>query len=84
MEVADNGPGIEEDVMGRIFDPFFSTKEEGVGMGLGLSIAYAIAQGHGGVLEVTTRPEVDGTRAELILPPRDVGSDARVSFEAGA
>ncbi len=50
IEVADTGTGIEEKNLGRIFDPFFSTKEKS--FGLGLSIAYKIVAEHGGNLSV--------------------------------
>ncbi len=52
VDVADTGGGIAPDVLPKIFDPFFSTKEIGKGTGLGLSISYKIVQQHGGRLEV--------------------------------
>jgi two-component system sensor histidine kinase HupT/HoxJ len=54
---------------GRVFEPFFSTKEVGEGTGLGLSIALGIAEAHGGSLE---------------LLPTDVGACFRLSIPAGA
>ena len=50
VEVHDSGPGIPAAVAGRIFEPFFSTKEVGEGTGLGLSIALGIVEAHGGTL----------------------------------
>jgi PAS domain S-box-containing protein len=52
IRIADNGPGMTQQVKGRIFDPFYSTKAVGSGMGLGLSISYQIiVERHGGQLQ---------------------------------
>jgi signal transduction histidine kinase len=67
VEIADNGKGIAPDVLPKIFDPFFSTKEIGKGTGLGLSISYKIVQQHGGRIDVDSRPGI-GTRFTLWLP----------------
>lgn len=48
VEIADTGPGIPEHVLPRIFEPFYTTKDEGKGTGLGLSLAYSIIDDHGG------------------------------------
>src|SRR5918995_3377609 len=50
IEIQDDGPGVPAALAGRVFEPFFSTKEVGEGTGLGLSIAMGIAEAHGGSL----------------------------------
>jgi signal transduction histidine kinase len=74
VEVEDDGGGIAPDVLPKIFDPFFSTKEIGKGTGLGLSISYKIVQQHGGRIEVESEVGT-GTRFIVWLPcqpPADV------------
>jgi PAS domain S-box-containing protein len=65
IEIRDNGPGVPPALAGRVFEPFFSTKEVGEGTGLGLSIAMGIAEAHGG---------------SLTLVPTDVGACFRLSL----
>jgi two-component system NtrC family sensor kinase len=64
LEVADNGMGIPETHLEKIFAPFFTTKAAGVGTGLGLSICARIAEEHGGSIQATSRP---GEGATFIL-----------------
>ncbi|MBO9419875.1 PAS domain-containing protein [Labrenzia sp. R4_1] len=67
VEVEDTGHGIPPDVMEKIFDPFFSTKEVGKGTGLGLSTVYGIVKQTGGFIFCTS--EIDeGTTFRLFLP----------------
>ena len=66
ISVADSGPGIPPDLMERIFENFFSTKSEG--MGLGLALSRSIAESHGGKL-LAENLAGGGARFHLILPP---------------
>jgi PAS domain S-box-containing protein len=69
VEVHDTGPGVPPSVAGRIFEPFFSTKEVGQGTGLGLSIALGIVEAHGGSLTLVN--ETQGACFRLTLPVTD-------------
>ena len=68
LRIRDNGPGIPNSVLEKIFQPFFTTKPSGEGTGLGLSISYDIVvQQHGGLLEATSEPG-EGTEFLISLP----------------
>lgn len=69
-EVTDTGPGIPKDVLGRIFEPFFSTKEVGRGTGLGLSICYDIVTDYEGTIHAFSKPG-QGARFVVTLPIAD-------------
>jgi signal transduction histidine kinase len=64
IKVKDNGKGIPQKVLDKIFQPFFTTKPTGQGTGLGLSLSYDIIKSHGGELKVTT---TEGKGAEFIV-----------------
>jgi signal transduction histidine kinase len=55
ISIADNGPGISQEIKDRIFEPFFTTKEVGKGQGLGLTTAYDSITSHNGSIEVENR-----------------------------
>jgi signal transduction histidine kinase len=65
IEIADTGPGIAAERLHRIFDPFYTTKENS--SGLGLSLAYGIIKEHGGELTVASTPG-HGTTFTIALP----------------
>jgi len=65
LEIEDEGPGIPPDLLGRLFEPYVTTKPQGTG--LGLTIAQRIANEHNGRIEVQNRAE-GGARFRLVLP----------------
>ena len=67
IEVADNGVGIARENLGRIYDPFFTTKGAGRGTGLGLAVSYGIIHEHSGTIHVESEPG-SGTRFRLEFP----------------
>jgi signal transduction histidine kinase len=68
VSLSDNGPGIPASVLPRVFDPFYTTKENGTG--IGLSISYGIVSRHGGEIEIksTRDSERKGTHVAINLP----------------
>jgi two-component system, NtrC family, sensor kinase len=73
IEISDTGPGIAPDVLPRIFEPFYTTKEEGKGTGLGLSLAYGIVENHGGQITADNRP--GGGAVFTVRLPIDTGNN---------
>jgi PAS domain S-box-containing protein len=67
IEISDDGVGIAPEIAGRLFDPFFTTREVGSGRGLGLPISHAIVSAHGGTLTVQSVPG-KGTTFRIELP----------------
>ena len=67
ITVTDSGPGIDPEVLPKVFDPFFTTRDVGAGMGLGLSICHTIVNVHGGTISMQSEPGA-WTRATLELP----------------
>jgi two-component system, NtrC family, sensor kinase len=67
IKVKDNGNGIPQKVLDKIFQPFFTTKPTGQGTGLGLSLSYDIIKAHGGEINVETK-EGEGAGFVIQLP----------------
>jgi len=65
VTVGDGGPGIPEDILARVFDPYFTTKPSG--SGLGLATSYSIMEKHGGAVWLES-PSGGGARAHILLP----------------
>jgi len=70
IKVSDNGNGIPQKVLDKIFQPFFTTKPTGQGTGLGLSLSYDIVKAHGGELTVEPK-ENEGSTFIVVLPTID-------------
>jgi two-component system, NtrC family, C4-dicarboxylate transport sensor histidine kinase DctB len=75
VSVQDTGPGVPEEVLESVFDPFYSTKDVGEGMGLGLSITYGIVRRFGGVITVSNAHE-GGAVFTVTLPGAEYADEA--------
>ena len=82
VDVTDNGSGIPDDVMAKIRDPFFTTKEVGKGTGLGLSICDKIVNAHGGELVIESTPGEGSTFSVRLPIAADGGDSAAAQLEA--
>lgn len=67
ISVQDNGIGIKEEIIEKIFEPFYTTKKRGEGTGLGLSVVYGIVKQHNGWIDISSKEGV-GTTANVFLP----------------
>lgn len=74
LSVSDNGPGIDPAIGGRIFEPFFTSRESSGGTGLGLAVSQGIVRQAGGRISYHSRPG-GGTVFEVLLPTRFVDSN---------
>jgi signal transduction histidine kinase/ActR/RegA family two-component response regulator len=76
ISVTDDGTGMPPEVMARIFEPFFSTKQTGKGTGLGLSMVFGFAAQSGGHVTAQSKPG-EGTTIQLFLPRAEVAEEQR-------
>ncbi len=82
VRILDNGQGIPTEVLPRIWDPFFTTKDVGEGTGLGLSIVHELVERHGGTIECETKLG-EGTTFTVKLPRQIQLTDSRVRTPDG-
>ncbi|MFP3947297.1 MAG: ATP-binding protein [Longimicrobiales bacterium] len=81
--VADDGPGVDPDLVDRIFEPFFTTKATGEGTGLGLAVVHGIVDDHGGRVELGSGSP-QGARFRIVLPLEDrIGTPDRHAHRVG-
>jgi len=71
ISIKDNGNGIPQKILDKIFQPFFTTKPTGLGTGLGLSLAYDIVKAHGGEVEVDSK-DGEGSEFRIDLPTSNI------------
>ena len=67
LSISDTGNGMDAVTMSRIFDPYFTTKEQDKGTGMGLAVVHGIVKGHGGGIHVESAPG-EGTRFDILFP----------------
>jgi len=79
LTVSDTGHGIDQTTMGKIFDPYFTTKEKGKGTGLGLSVTLGIIKSQGGTIVVTSEPD-GGAIFDVYLPTVETADVPEDSF----
>lgn len=80
VDISDNGCGIEQEHVPQIFNPFYTTKQNGKGTGLGLSVSLGIAQAHGGFIDLDTKIG-KGSTFSLILPLQKKETDTEPASE---
>lgn len=74
IQIQDTGPGMDPEVLDRVFDPYFTTKEPGEGTGMGLAVAFGIAVSHGGTICAESQPG-KGSCFQVLFPLRMTEQD---------
>ena len=77
ITVSDTGPGIDPEIIDRIFDPYFTTKEVGKGSGMGLAVVHGIIKNHGGFVSADSNPG-KGTVFTMLLPKTDEPPESKI------
>lgn len=82
FSVMDDGTGIDEKHLTKIFDPYFSTKSKDTGSGLGLYVSYGIIKAHNGIIDVTSRPGA-GTTFDVYIPAFEPPKEKQSQLDSG-
>ncbi|MDA3898486.1 MAG: transporter substrate-binding domain-containing protein [Desulfobacteraceae bacterium] len=84
--ISDTGPGIDPEIIDRIFDPYFTTKTVGQGSGMGLSVVHGIIKNHSGLISVESQPD-KGTIFSILLPKTartpEITADSKTNIPTG-
>ncbi|MGD9158346.1 MAG: response regulator [Desulfobacteraceae bacterium] len=80
ITISDTGHGISEDVIKRVFDPYFTTKETGKGTGMGLAVVHGIVKNHGGAIKVESEIN-EGTVFTIYIPLIDAVIDNKPAVD---
>lgn len=84
LEISDNATGIGEEVLDKIFEPFFSTKQTGVGMGLGVPIVQSVATSFNGQIEASNNEKAGATfRVSFPAVRREMKGGGAIEYSAG-
>jgi CheY-like chemotaxis protein len=67
LSISDTGSGMSQETLDRVFEPYFTTKRPGEGTGMGLAVVHGIVTGHGGTIDVHSKPGI-GTQIDILLP----------------
>jgi len=81
LVIGDTGCGMDEKILSKIFEPYFTTKAKGQGTGMGLSVVHGIIKSHGGRIDVTSEPG-KGSRFTLYLPVIDMSASDHTDVPA--
>lgn len=82
FSVKDDGAGIDEKHLAKIFDPYFSTKSKDTGSGLGLYVSYGIIKAHNGIIDVTSKPG-EGTTFDVYIPAFEPPKEKQSATDSG-
>jgi len=80
ITISDNGHGISEEIIKRVFDPYFTTKDTGKGTGMGLAVVHGIVKNHGGAIKVESKVN-EGTVFTIYVPLVDAVVDTKPAVD---